>query len=266
MKDSGSILKIGLIQMFCEKGDVVQNLKATEQYILEAEKRGIDILGFPEASLTGFNDPAKYSQAVVRLDGPEIDSVLRLSLGRDITLLPGLIELNPAGKPFVTQAVIRNGQLIGRYRKQVIKDGESVWFESGQALPVFTHNNIRFGISICADIGEESLFATYAGQGAQIVFELAAPGLYGSREQRNWQTGYQWWEGECLKLLGSYARKYKLWIAVATQAGRTIDEDFPGGGYVFAPDGKRVFTTLDWFPKSVYLDLDLTRKNVIVIP
>jgi hypothetical protein len=25
-----------------------------------------------------------------------------------------------------------------------------------------------------------------------------------------------------------------------TQAGRTVDEDFPGGGYIFSPTGERV--------------------------
>jgi predicted amidohydrolase len=34
-----------------------------------------------------------------------------------------------------------------------------------------------------------------------------------------------------------YARANRLSIAVATRAGRTCDEDFPGGGYVFGPDG-----------------------------
>ena len=37
--------------------------------------------------------------------------------------------------------------------------------------------------------------------------------------------------------LGRYARDDGVHIAVATQAGRTVDEDFPGGGYLFAPDG-----------------------------
>jgi hypothetical protein len=50
---------------------------------------------------------------------------------------------------------------------------------------------------ICADIGNEQIFAECARQGAQIVFELAAPGLYGEQATRNWQSGFAWWEGEC---------------------------------------------------------------------
>ncbi|MFW9969687.1 MAG: hypothetical protein ACFFDF_05760, partial [Candidatus Odinarchaeota archaeon] len=70
------------------------------------------------------------------------------------------------------------------------------------------------------------------------------------------------WEGECLKYLSGYARKYGIWIAVATQAGRTVDEDFPGGGYVFAPDGNRVYATPDWLPGSAYIELDLKAYRI----
>jgi hypothetical protein len=89
------------------------------------------------------------------------------------------------------------------------------------------------------------------------VFELAAPGLYGEQATRNWRTGFEWWEGECEKYLGQYTQEYSIWGAVATQAGRTMDEDFPGGGYVFAPDGRWLFATPDWSVGAVYLDIDL---------
>ncbi len=116
--------------------------------------------------------------------------------------------------------------------------------------------------SICADIGNVEVFTACAHQGAQIIFELAAPGLYGEQATRNWQSGYAWWEGECQKLLGGYARQFGCWIAAATQAGRTVDEDFPGGGYLFAPDGKRVFATKDWSVGEVYLEVDLDGGGV----
>ena len=30
---------------------------------------------------------------------------------------------------------------------------------------------------------------------------------------------------------GRHTQEYGTWVAVATQAGRTVDEDLPGGGY-----------------------------------
>jgi predicted amidohydrolase len=131
--------------------------------------------------------------------------------------------------------------------------------------PVFTHDDLTFGISICADIGDEEIFAACARQGAQIVFELAAPGLYGEQATRNWRSGFEWWEGECQKYLRRYTQEYHIWAAVATQAGRTADEDFPGGGYVFAPDGQRLYATPEWSAGAVYLELEMETRCVRVL-
>ncbi len=51
--------------------------------------------------------------------------------------------------------------------------------------------------------------------------------------------------------------------APITQAGRTVDEDFPGGGYVFSPTGERVYATPDDQPGAVYLELNFETRQVM---
>ena len=118
-------------------------------------------------------------------------------------------------------------------------------------------------MAICADIENETVFAECSQQGAKIVFELAAPGLYGEQVTRNWETGYAWWEGECQKYLSRYAREYGFWIGVATQAGRTVDEDFPGGGYVFFANSERRYATADYSPGAVYVEVDFENNTLM---
>lgn len=255
-------LKIGLIQMMCEKGEMAGNLKRMGKYLDEAEALDVEIIAFPEMSITGYADPTRDPNAILRLDGDEVATLRAMTAGRSFTVLAGLIEENPQGKPFITQIVVRDGEMIGYYRKRTIEDEELEWFSPGQDVPIFTHNELTFGLAICADIGYPDVFASCAAQGADIVFELAAPGLYGAQATRDWATGYAWWEGDCRKKLGRYAQELGVWIAVATQAGRTLDEDFPGGGFVFAPDGQRRFSTRDWQPGAVYLTLDLDEGTV----
>lgn len=262
MKNGRTSLRIGLVQMFCEKGDIDNNLQRHREYIVEAESKGVDIMAFPEASITGYNDRGGYPEAIIETDGPEIDTLSKATTSKEVTVLAGFIEKNIVDKPFVTQAVIRDGQATGFYRKLTIVDDDRDRFSPGENSPVFRHNGLNFGISICSDIDNEDIFAEYARQGAQIVFECAAPGLYGEQATRNWRSGFEWWEGMCWKNLGVYAKKYGIWIAVATQAGRTIDEDFPGGGYVFTPGGRRLFATPDWSPGAAYLEIDLERYAV----
>ena len=73
----------------------------------------------------------------------------------------------------------------GVYRKTTIQDEETEWFSAGKDMPVFQHEGVTFGIAICADIGNEAVFDACGRQGAQIVFELAAPGLYGEPATRD---------------------------------------------------------------------------------
>jgi predicted amidohydrolase len=255
-------LRIGLIQQRCEKGAIPANLVDVSRILANAAAREIDVVGFPEMNITGYADPTRYPQAAIRLDGAEFADYLCRTERFPGTVLAGLIEENPRGKPFITHTVARQGKLLGIYRKVTIKDDEERWFSPGDDVPVFDHAGLTFGISICADIGNADVFAACRRQGARIIFELAAPGLYGEQAARNWQSGYAWWEGECHKLLGGYAREHAVWIGAATQAGRTVDEDFPGGGYLFNPQGERVYTTRDWSVGEVYLEVDLDGGGV----
>lgn len=251
------VYRIGLVQMLCEKGDLAGNLAYMARLVALARARHVDILAFPEMSLSGYIDPAKHPEAVLTLESPEIAAAVALTADSELTLLAGFVEANPGGKPFISQLVARHGALQGVYRKLTIVDEELEWFAPGCDVPAFRHGALDFGIAICADIDNRRVFETHAQQGAQVVFEVAAPGLYGEQATRDWQAGYRWWESECLEHLGGAARELELWIAVATQAGRTVDEDFPGGGFVFAPDGNRLIATEDWLPGVLFVELDL---------
>lgn len=257
------IIRIALIQQFCEKANISQNLADLSRHLSSAAAHEIDIVGFPEMNITGYADPTRYPDAVIRRDGPEIAEFLRRTSSFNGTVLAGFIEKNPGGKPYITQVTARMGELLGFYRKVTIKDEETEWFTPGDGIPVFQHGNLNFGISICADIENPQVFSECSRLGAQIVFELAAPGLYGEQATRNWQSGYAWWEGDCQQFLSVYARENHIWIGVATQAGRTIDEDFPGGGYLFAPEGQRVYATQNWSPSAAYLEIDLDSGAVL---
>ena len=250
------MMRAALAQMRCEKGAIKQNLATIAHYLAEAAGQDCDLLALPEMCLTGYADPNRYPQAVLRLDGPEVAQLLEMTRPYATTILAGLIEHNPHGKPFITHIVACGGALLGCYRKITIKDDEVAWFAPGTDVPVFPLGEHTFGIAICADIDNPAVFARCREGGADIVFEVAAPGLYGEQATRNWESGYRWWEEKCRAQLGAYARDNGLWIAVATQAGRTMDEDFPGGGYLFARSGERVNATKNHLPGVLYVTID----------
>jgi len=248
---------VALIQMHCEKGAIDDNLAAIRGHYLAAAERGVAIALFPEMSLTGYVVPDRCPGAVLSLGGPEVAALVSLTHGHSTALVAGIIEANSTGRPYITQIVAAHGALQGAYRKISIEEEEADRFSPGWEYPLFTHRGLTFGVAICADIGHREVFAAYARQGATAVLVAAAPGLYGEQATRNWQSGFNWWREECRQGPGAYAAELGLPIAIATQAGRTVDEDFPGGGYLFGPDGRCLAETLDW--REGVLDVRLPR-------
>lgn len=243
--------------MYCPKGEIQTNLATTKKYIQEAVSKNVDFICFPEMSITGYVSATNFPEALLDLDSPEINQFIEMTKGNNITAIAGIAEKNPNGQPFITQIVVYNGELLGYYRKTNITKDEKELFSSGSKISLFNHPKLKFGISVCADIDKIEIFEEYANQGVEIVFEAAAPGLYGSQETRNWQSGFNWWKNECWTKLSTYARTYKIYIVVATQAGRTVDEDFPGGGYVFNPEGEIIYSSPNWREGILYADIDV---------
>lgn len=232
--------------MRCEKAAIEDNLARMRRYIVEGKKVNADIVCFPEMNITGYINPQQYPQAVISRNNPAIKQTTQLSREYHTTIIAGFVEANPAGRPFITQLVAQDGGVLGYYRKRTVKEEEAEWFNPGDNSALFSHSGIKYGLAICADIDDENTFRDMAKKGAKLVIECAAPGLYGDQNTRSWQEGYDWWKGECFVKLGKYAVDNGIHIAVATQAGRTMDEDFPGGGYLFSPQGKCLAQSPDW--------------------
>jgi hypothetical protein len=86
----------------------------------------------------------------------------------------------------------------------------------------------------------------------------AAPGLYGRRtDEASWQAGFSWWQGCSLGDAARHARRLGLWVALAGQAGVTVDEDFPGLAALVGPDGNVTARLPDWREGTLVVDVPL---------
>lgn len=245
-------IKLALAQMRCEKGDWEGNLRQVERYMAEAKAQGCDVIVFPEMSLSGYCDPALFPHSVVTLDSEWIERFVRLTGQYGMVGSAGFIEANPSGgKPFITQVLAQDGLLLGSYRKRHVVEEEAEWYSAGDETPIFTldlgGDRVKCAPAICADSDNPAVFADAARGGATIVLHSSAPGLYGRRvTEEDWQDGFDWYRGYLRERLPLYAREHGLVIAVASQTGATVDEDFPGASCVFGPDGKYIAEAPDY--------------------
>jgi predicted amidohydrolase len=178
-------LKIALAQIKCPNGDWQGNLTRAGLYMACARSEGCDIVVFPEMSLSGYCDPAKFPDAVQTLDSPWVGQFVELTARHGIIASAGFIEANPAGKPFITQLLARDGRLLAVYRKVHLGEDESDLFSPGGETVVTgldIHGDlVPVGLAICADSDRPDLFAEMALKGARISLHSSAPGLYGRR-------------------------------------------------------------------------------------
>jgi predicted amidohydrolase len=255
-------LRIALAQMRCEKGEWEGNLAQAEEYMRQAAREGCDVLVLPEMSLSGYCDPAKFPEAPQSLGSHLLARFVEMTARYGIAASGGFIETNPEGKPFITQVLAQNGNIVGVYRKVQVVDEEADWFSPGDRTPTFSletrEGDLTCALAVCADSERPDLFRRFAEGGAKVVFHSSAPGLYGRRvTEEEWQDGYNWYTGEITEQLSQYARDNCLYIAVATQTGATVDEDFPGGSFLFGPDGGILAQTDGWDETLLLSEIDL---------
>ena len=81
--------------------------------------------------------------------------------------------------------------------------------------------------------------------------------MVGVPPKRHGVDGFSWWESEGLANACRHALRTGTWVALVTQAGSTVDEDFPGLAALVAPDGRVVARLPDWKEGVLTVDVPL---------
>jgi predicted amidohydrolase len=200
-------------------------------------------------------DPARQPERLVALDHPAVAALSQATAQAGVAAVFGIAERAPDGRPYITQVLASGGRIAGVQRKRHLGEDEEA-FTAAAKSAVFEVAGVRLGIAICAEAGYDAPFDAAAAAGARLVLFPAAPGLYGRRtDEASWQRGLDWWEGCGLADAQRHAARLGLWIAMAGQAGSTLDEDFPGLAALIGPDGQVTARLPDWRPGTLLCDI-----------
>lgn len=247
-------MRVLLAAVNAGKGEVDANLERHVDVLEQAFSEGCDVAVFPEFSLTGSVDPGRHPRRALALDSGPVRALVAATHRTGVAAVFGIAER--AGAAFhITQVYAHGGRLVGAYRKRHLGEGEE-GYRPGSGGGVFDLGSARFGVAICAEGGVEFPWTEAAEAGAAVVFFCSAPGLYVRRaDEAGWRDGHDWWVGCGLGDAIRHARRLGVWVAMATQAGSTEDEDFPGLAALVAPDGEVVARLPDWRPGTLVVDL-----------
>ena len=137
-------------------------------FIERAAAKGAEFVGFPEASINGY----QFSKDVIWLavDGPEVAELAAAAKQRKVYVSAGLAEKDKDGKTWNTQIVLGpDGRLLGKQRK-VWLTAEKGHVESSSERAIIDVKGLKMGITICADGSDYHNLKALVDKGATLLY------------------------------------------------------------------------------------------------
>ncbi len=233
-------------------GDCRRNTLAIENLIARAEGQGVEVLCFPELSLTGYTVGDLVQQQLL-LDNAEQSLVRLMEVTRNmsVAVIVGL-PFSHEGVIYNCAAVLQRGHIQGIVPKSFLSGHkefyEKRWFVSGRDLPadttvrlcgqsvpmgvnlLFELGHFTFGIEICEDLWAPVPPSTALSvQGAEIVFNLSATDeLAGKHDYR------------CQLVKSQSARNICAYVFVGSGYGESTQDVVFGGEGLICENGHMI--------------------------
>lgn len=234
-------LKIGLIQyspVWENKSESKEKLKK-----LLDEISGLDLIIFPEMTLTGFT--MKSKEFAEDLAGESFQFFSSLAKQKKCALIYGVIEKGKR-KNFNTLVHLNNqGNILNSYRKihPFSYSQEDKFYGKGKETVITKVKGIKIGLSICYDLRFPELYRFYAKEKVDMIIDIA-----------NWpDTRIEHWR----TLLKARAIENQCYAVGVNRVGDDPKLHYNGFSSVFDPMGKEI-TVVENEEKIIAAEIDKT--------
>lgn len=219
-------LTIAAAQSISVAGDLAANIARHQRFIRVAAEQGVQLLVFPELSLTGYERGLAAELAIA----PEAEVLQPLrDFAREVgvTSVVGMpIRLSDDSPVLIGALVLGADGSLGVYSKQHLHPGEEVAFAPGTGGSMLTIGSDVVALAVCADFSHASHAAAAAEQGA----DLYAAGVLIT------ENGY----APDTALLQGYARTHSMTVLMANHGGVTGGWESAGRSAIWASDGSLI--------------------------
>ena len=172
--------KIGIAQISPRLGDVTANLALYEQAIARAKNEHVELLIFPELSLTGYHLRDMVATVALRQDAPEFTRLRELSTS--VACLAGLVEESPDFCFYNAAVYLSGGDVRHVHRKVYLPTygmfDEQRYFARGDSVRAFDTPHGRAAALVCEDLWHPStayIAALDRGPDAHLSFLQSTP-------------------------------------------------------------------------------------------
>lgn len=227
-------LQVAVAQIDSALGDLRGNTNKHLDFIRRAADGGVEVLLFPELSLTGYSLGARVPDVAL----PREHEIIKLlaQAAPNMTVLVGFVEEGPAAQFFNSVVALRDGKIVFIHRKLNIPTygtlEEGKLFAAGSYVETFpVHGRWRGGVMICADLWNPALVHLAMVHGTTLLFAPLNSAEHVVSDEfsnpRSWDT-----------VLRFYAIMYAMPILVANRVGTEHGARFWGQSRILDPRGE----------------------------
>lgn len=231
-----SRLTLAAAQIACSPGDLDANLAAHLNRIAEARQRAVDLLVFPELSLTDYLTAPDTPDLGMRRDDARLTSLV--SAAGPMAVSVGFIERGADGRCYNAQALLGIGRILAVHRKINLPGygrlREPEVYVPGQELQSFDlPGGWKTATLICADAWNPALpwLAALAGTELLILPTASSRDAVGDDfdNPRGWEIN-----------LAHTAMTYGMPLVFANHCGARGEFDFWGGSRILDVNGREL--------------------------
>ncbi len=216
-------LTLAAAQSISTPGDVPANIDRHLAFMRTAAAHGVQLLVFPELSLTGY-EPSLAAELAIAPQDSVLAPLRELARALQLTTVVGMpIRLAPEAGVLIGALVLGADGSLAVYTKQHLHAGEEAAFVPGQGGAVLTLGHDRIALAVCADFSHASHPRAAAEAGATVY----AAGVLIS------EGGY----ATDSALLQGYAAEHGLLVLMANHGGPSGGWACAGRSAIWATDG-----------------------------
>ncbi len=239
--------RLAVAQIAPVLGDVEKNLALHEKVAREAISQSINLLVFPELSLTGYFLKDQVTSVALTEEAPTLE-VLR-GLSHRVAMVVGFVEEGPGHRFYNASAYLEGGEVRHMHRKVYLPTygifDEQRYLAAGGGIRAFDTALGRMAILICEDLWHPAAVGIAVWDGAEIILcPSASPGRGLGRTEPFQNTGT--WE----RVIRAYGDLFTCFVVYANRVGYEDGACFWGGSEVVGPSGQSL-------AKARYLEEEL---------
>jgi len=240
-------LRVGLAQINTTVGDLEGNAAKVLEYVECARAQGVDLISFPELTITGY--PPEDLLLRPQFIEDNVAALRRVAEGcRGITAVVGFVDSNE--DIYNAAAIIHDGRLVDIYHKQFLPNygvfDENRYFQTGGRSPVYVVAGVGVGVSVCEDIwypGDPTRAQALAG--AQVIINVNGSPFH--IEKRRFRE----------QMLATRASDYAVFLCYTNQVGGQDELVFDGASMVLSPWGEVLTRAAAFQEELLVSDLNL---------